>query len=130
MVLMEWKDSYSVGVDALDADHMRLIAIINKVDEADRAGKSVQWALEELRNYAELHFKAEEARMKAASYPDVEEHMREHKAFVEWLVTVERTYNLTPEAHFHIAETVNEYLRDWLTHHILLIDMQYKGRLD
>ena len=76
MVLMEWKDSYSVGVDALDADHMRLIAIINKVDEADRAGKSVQWALEELRNYAEFHFKAEEARMKAASYPDVEEHMR------------------------------------------------------
>ena len=58
MVLMEWKDSYSVGVDALDADHMRLIAIINKVDEADRAGKSVQWALEELRNYAEFHFKA------------------------------------------------------------------------
>jgi hemerythrin len=76
------------------------------------------------------HFRGEEARMAAADYPDIEEHMQEHKAFVEWLVTVERTYNLSPEAHFHIAETVNEYLRDWWTHHILLIDMQYKGRLD
>jgi hemerythrin len=37
--------------------------------------------------------------------------------------------NLSPDAHFHIAESVNEYLSDWLTHHILLTDMQYKGRL-
>ncbi len=130
MALIEWQDSYSVGVDKLDADHKRLIAIINKVDEADRAGKSVQWVLEELRNYAEYHFRGEEERMKAADYPDIEEHMREHKAFIEWLATVERTYNLAPDAHFHIAETVNEYLRDWLTHHILLIDMKYKGRIN
>ena len=130
MALMEWKDSYSVGVDKLDNDHKRLIDIINRVDEADKAGKSVQWVLEELRNYTEYHFKAEEERMKEAGYPDLEEHMREHKAFVQWLTTVERTYNLAPDAHFHIAETVNEYLREWLTHHILLVDMQYKGVLD
>jgi hemerythrin len=130
MALMEWKDSYSVGVDQMDADHKRLIAIINKVDEADKAGKSVQWVLEELRSYTEYHFKAEEERMKAAGYPDIEEHMREHKAFIQWLMTVERTYNLAPDAHFHIAESVNQYLSDWLTHHILLVDMQYKGVLN
>ena len=67
--------------------------------------------------------------MKAADYPDLEEHMREHKAFIQWLATVERTYNLAPDAHFHIAETVNEYLKEWLTHHILLVDMQYKGKV-
>ena len=130
MALMEWQDSFSVGVTKLDDDHKRLIDLINRIDEAEKSGKSVQWALEELRNYAQYHFKAEEERMKAAGYPEIEEHMREHRAFVEWLTTVERTYNLAPDAHFHIAETVNEYLRDWLTHHILLIDMQYKGRLN
>ncbi len=130
MALIEWRDSFSVGVDKMDADHKRLIGIINRIDETEKAGKSVQWALEDLRNYTETHFKREEERMAAAAYPEIEEHKREHRAFVEWLVTVERTYNLSPEAHFHIAETVNEYLRDWWTHHILLIDMQYKGRLD
>ncbi len=130
MALIEWQDSFSVGVTKLDDDHKRLIDLINRIDEAEKSGKSVQWALEELRNYTEYHFRAEEARMAAADYPDIEEHKQEHKAFVEWLVTVERTYNLSPEAHFHIAETVNEYLRDWWTHHILEIDMQYKGRLD
>ena len=45
MALMEWKDSYSVGVDQMDDHHKRLIEIINKVDEADKAGKSVQWVL-------------------------------------------------------------------------------------
>ena len=129
MALIEWWDAFSVGVAKLDNDHKRLIALINRVDEAEKAGKSVQWALEELRSYAEVHFKAEEKRLAAAEYPEIDEHKKEHKAFVEWLVTVERTYNLTPDAHFHIAETVNEYLRDWLTHHILLIDMQYKDRL-
>ena len=130
MALMEWRDSFSVGVTKLDDDHKRLIDLINRVDATEKAGKSVQWVLEELRNYAEYHFKAEEERMKAAEYPEIEEHMREHKAFIEWLATVERTYNLAPDAHFHIAETVNEYLRDWLTHHILLVDMQYKGVLN
>ena len=121
MALMEWKDSYSVGVDRMDNDNKRWIDIINRVDEADKAGKSVQWVLEELRNYTEYHFKAEEERMKAADYPDLEEHMREHKAFIQWLATVERTYNLAPDAHFHIAETVNDYLKEWLTHHILSV---------
>ena len=130
MALLEWQDSYSVGVDKLDSDHKRLFEIINRVDAAEKAGKSVQWVLEELRSYTEYHFKAEEERMKAANYPEIEEHMRQHKAFVEWLETVERTYNLSPDAHFHIAESVNEYLRDWLTHHILLVDMQYKGVLN
>ena len=129
MALIEWQDAFSVGVDKLDNDHKRLIALINRVDEAEKAGKSVQWALEELRSYAEVHFKAEEERLEAADYAENDEHKKEHKAFVEWLVTVERTYNLAPDAHFHIAETVNEYLRDWLTHHILLVDMQYKGVL-
>ena len=130
MALIEWQDSFSVGIDKMDADHKRLFDIINRVDEAEKAGKSVQWALEDLRNYTEYHFKREEERMTAAAYPEIDEHKREHTAFVEWLVAVERTYNLSPDAHFHIAETVNEYLRDWWTHHILLIDMQYKGRLD
>ncbi len=130
MALMEWQDTFSVGVTKLDDDHKRLIDLINRVDATEKAGKSVQWVLEELRNYAEVHFRGEEELMKAADYPEIEEHMREHKAFIEWLATVERTYNLAPDAHFHIAETVNEYLRDWLTHHILLVDMQSKGMLN
>jgi hemerythrin len=43
MALIEWQDSYSVGVDKLDDDHKRPIDIINRIDEAERAGKSVQW---------------------------------------------------------------------------------------
>ena len=128
MALIEWQDSYSVGVDKLDDDHKRLIDIIKRIDEAEKSGKSVQWALEELRNYAAYHFKAEEECMKAADYPGIDKHKQEHKAFVEWLASVERTYNLSPDAHFHIAETVNDYLSDWLKHHILVVDMQCKGR--
>jgi hemerythrin-like metal-binding protein len=130
MALIEWQDTYSVGVDKLDDDHKRLINIIKRIDEAEKSGKSVQWALEELKNYAECHFRAEEECMNAADYPGIDEQKQEHRAFVEWLASVERTYNLSPDAHFHLAETVNDYLSDWLRHHILVVDMQYKGCLE
>ncbi len=129
MAVIEWRDSFSVGVASLDDDHKRLIDIIRRVEEADKAGRSVQWVLEELRNYAEHHFRAEEELMTAVDFPDIDEHKLEHRAFVEWLTTVERTYNMSPDAHFHIAETVNDYLSKWLKHHILQIDMKYKDRL-
>jgi hemerythrin-like metal-binding protein len=130
MTLIEWQDSYSVGIANLDNDHKRLINIIKRLDEAEKSEKPVQWVLDELRDYAEYHFKAEEECMKAADYQGIDEQKREHKAFIRWLVSVERTYKHSADAHILLAETVNNYLSDWLTHHILVVDMQYKGQLE
>ena len=44
MALIEWQDSFSVGVTRLDDDHKRLIGGINRIDEAEKSGKSVRWA--------------------------------------------------------------------------------------
>ena len=42
MALIEWQDSYSVGVDRLDNDHKRLINIIKRIDEAEKSGMSIR----------------------------------------------------------------------------------------
>ena len=114
MPIVEWNDSYSVGVPALDNDHKRLIEIINRVDEAERAGNSVQWVLQELEDYAKRHFQREEERLEAIGFAGLAEHARQHHAFTEWVETVKQTYDLSPEAHFHLAATVRDYLRNWL----------------
>jgi hemerythrin-like metal-binding protein len=129
MAILEWDPSYSVGVAALDEDHKRLISVINRVTEAESRGEPVQWVLQELDEYAQGHFRREEERLEEVNFPGLEAHRAEHASFVEWLSSLKTTYSLDPEAHFHLAKTVEDFLRSWLQNHILTVDMQYKGEI-
>ena len=40
MALMDWKDSYSVGVEHLDEQHMGLVNQINILHDAMKVGKA------------------------------------------------------------------------------------------
>jgi hemerythrin-like metal-binding protein len=126
---MEWKESYSVGVPVLDADHRILIAIINRLDEVTATGQSVKSVLNELEGYARNHFEREEVRMKAAQYPGLAEHVKEHEAFMEWLRSVISAYDATPDAEVEVARTVAGYLRTWWDDHILTTDKAYRDAL-
>jgi hemerythrin-like metal-binding protein len=129
VALLEWQESFSVGDPVLDEDHKRLIQIINRVAAAEERGEPVQWVLQNLDEYAKNHFRWEEERMEEAGYAALDAHRREHHTFIEWLETLKATYGLDPEAHLHLAKTVNDYLRNWLTDHILTTDMEYKGQI-
>ncbi len=110
MAELEWRDSFSVGVPELDADHKRMIETINRVAQVEKDDEPVQWVLQELDDYSRDHFQAEEERMTAAGYPGLEEHRKEHMAFHEWLENIKVTLSLDPESRFHLAKTVNEFL--------------------
>lgn len=125
---VEWLESWSVGNSSLDNDHKRLIEIINRVGATEDSGEDVVWVLNDLREYANYHFKREEELMEAAQIPGLDEHKQTHRMFVEWLTSLQRTVNL-PEARYVIFDAANEYLRDWLGKHILGTDMQYKGKI-
>ena len=129
MPLIEWAESFSVGVDQLDADHKQLINIINRVDAAQKANGSISWAIDELSDYARYHFKREERMMKDAGYTDQVDHRRRHKEFLEWLRSVQATLKMMPDAQYHLGADVRDYLGRWLTEHILVEDMKYKGEL-
>lgn len=126
---MQWSEALSVGVPELDDDHKGLIAIINRLAEAEATGGPANWVFAELERYARDHFRREEDRLAAAGYEALEAHTRQHHAFIEWLDTVKTAYNLDPSSRHYLARTVNDYLRTWLTRHILGTDMKYKGRI-
>lgn len=129
MPVLEWKDSYSVGSLELDNDHKNLIDIIKRLDESERTHEPVGWLLKELGDYADGHFRREEEALAAANFPELEEHRLGHKDFIDWLVTVRSTFSIEPESQYYLAETVNDYLKKWLTSHILEKDMDYKEYL-
>ena len=130
METMEWKSSYSGGVPGIDNDHKRLIDIINRVEAAGGSRESVQGVLQELADYAREHFRREEEALRAADYPDLEKHVGEHGSFVDWLQMLRQTLGDTPTSQAHIATAVSNYLRTWLSNHILVTDMAYKDYLN
>ena len=134
MISMHWKKEMSVGLDQLDEDHRFLIRVINRLGESTNDPDSadvIKECLASLKNYAEFHFAREEAVMRACGYATLAEHQAEHRAFTARIADVARRYDEgdePPEAAVNLE--LFEYLKDWLTHHILVIDMGYRPLVD
>lgn len=129
MSRFEWKPEYSVGNKAIDADHQSLFALIRELEATDISDGYLDHILWRLEQYAAGHFAREEALMRAGGYPDLDEHTAQHRAFVEWLDTVKATYRRAAESPFQIGDIVNKFLENWLIHHILEEDMQYRDHI-
>ena len=126
MAEFQWSDDFSVGNAAIDADHQGLFALIAELHAADPAQIDLTEIISRLEAYTAGHFAREEELMKKVGYPDFDAHVEEHEAFVEWVQTVKRTYRLAVESPFHISDTVNKHLADWLVSHIMKEDMKYR----
>jgi len=129
MPYITWSEIFSVGVPDLDAQHRRLIAIINEFHEAQEAGAGVArlfQVLNALVAYAEQHFAEEERRLEETHYPDLLRHRREHERLVQEIFELNGRYERgEPET----AEEVKAFLKSWLLDHILGFDKKYEADL-
>ena len=78
---LKWKSDYSVGIASIDAQHRKLIDLINSLQTAvDYSTGEVfeRKALDELVDYTKTHFKFEEDMMEQNGYPDFESHRESH----------------------------------------------------
>jgi hemerythrin-like metal-binding protein len=130
MAYMTWKADMSVGLEELDQDHRFLIQVINRLAvnaEDDGDAEAIRECLASLRNYAEFHFAREESVMRACGYSTLAEHQDEHRAFTrEIAAIVDRFDQGDANVRAEINENLIGYLKDWLTHHILVVDMGYR----
>ena len=125
MELIQWRDEYSVGVPEMDEQHKGLIALINRLTEEEHATGMIAYVFDALDQYVKEHFRAEEALMRAAGYEDLKQHKKQHRDFEGWLRAVKQSHAAGAST-FMLAETVNDFLRDWLINHIHKTDMAYK----
>jgi hemerythrin-like metal-binding protein len=125
MSLITWTDDLSVTVPDMDAQHKRLIALINQLHDAmkNRQGKdAVGKTLEGLRQYTISHFRKEEELMKAAAYPKLPQQLTQHKAFVDKITRFQQDFDSGKTT---LSIDLMNYLRDWLTGHIKQEDKAY-----
>lgn len=126
MALINWQDSYSVGVDLIDTDHKLLVSLINQLDDAMTEGggrDTVGSVLNVLLEYTETHFGREELLMEKGAYPELAPHKREHAKLTAQVRGIVERWHGGDDA--SLDGEVLDFLKNWLTGHILGVDRKY-----
>lgn len=129
MALFEWDDSFSVGIDMVDRQHMILVRAINLLDMAVKANSSdklLAAIFDTLADYTDVHFAYEEQLFDTYGYPDAEEHKAEHTALLEKVQNLKHDWQAGKA---EIGQEVLDFLVNWLQGHILGSDQAYTAHL-
>jgi len=125
METINWRDEFSVGVEVIDGQHKKLLAMINRLIDERKVltdPKTIAELLTAMTDYAEEHFRAEEFLMAEYGYDKKTLQEAQHRAFI--VKTQEFCQaGLGPNI---LSEALLDYLGSWLVNHILTEDMQYK----
>ncbi|MCB1160528.1 MAG: bacteriohemerythrin, partial [Leptospiraceae bacterium] len=133
--IVQWDESFSVHVTELDEEHKNLIQILNQLFKAihnNETKEKLNGILESLIQYTIKHFESEEKFMRSISYPDLNRHIEEHRKLTKDVVEYKKEFDLGIET---ISFELLDFLRKWLTKHILHSDKKYyqylfvKGKL-
>jgi pilus assembly protein FimV len=124
--LIQWKDSLSVGVSAIDEDHKVLVDLINQLHQAVGGVEErpvVGSVINSLVDYTVYHFSREERVQAAAGYPGLPEHHRLHEDLKATALDYQRRYQADP-ASVDVNE-LHAFLRRWLVQHIMQEDKAF-----
>lgn len=127
MPLIQWTSALSVNVAEIDAQHKKLIGLINDLSEAmsQKKGKEVvEKILKGLIDYTVSHFSAEEKYFAQYRYPAAREHIQEHAAFIKKVGGFREDY---AKGRLGLSIEVMYFLRDWLKDHIQGTDKKYSS---
>jgi hemerythrin len=125
MSLFIWNDSYKTGIAAIDTQHKKLVDLINELHDAMTKGQGNQAMgkiVNELVNYTVTHFTAEERLMKQAGYADFDAHKKIHDDFTAKVREMQKDL---ASGRKMMSLQVSNFLKDWLSGHILGTDQKY-----
>lgn len=122
MALITWSSMLSTGIAEQDNQHKKLIDLINQLNDAMQAGKGndvMGKVLSELVNYTVFHFGYEEKLMGEHKYEDTPAHKVEHQKFVQTAGDFKKKFDSGTAV---VSVELMNFLRDWLTTHIMKTD--------
>ncbi len=123
--MANWTAEMSVGVEILDQDHRTLFDLLNKLKDAVGDNTTTQTmgeVLAELYDYADYHFRREEAMMVLCGYAELAEHKALHQ---ELTSRIERFLDPPPRSETNLYAELVDFLENWLTGHIMVEDKAY-----
>jgi len=126
MTELIWNEGMSVGIEAIDEDHKKIIAILAKLTSSEH-GKTSEETIDaiftELEHYVTLHFAREETLLEQACYAEIKSHKASHQRFIDHLPTLKQEW-LTKNCN-DCSEKITAFLHQWIIKHILVEDLNY-----
>jgi hemerythrin-like metal-binding protein len=130
MALFVWNEKLSVGIPSIDNQHKKLVTFINQLHDGMMAGKGkevVGPVLKGLIEYTATHFKYEEQLFAKTGYAEAADHKKHHDDLVRQVMDIQKKYEQSgPNA---LTIQVMNFLKEWLTGHILGADKRYVAHL-
>jgi hemerythrin len=129
MALIEWKDSYSVGVEAVDHEHRELIDLINQLHVGLLAGSgkaAVTSFLGEIFRAISAHFALEERFMREHRYDQLDAHKEAHEELLEEIRDIMDDYEVDPDG---ASRQLSQRMDAWFTLHFKTHDARLHHRL-
>lgn len=127
--MIQWKESYRLGIDIIDEQHKRLFDIAEEAEtimempeHVDRFDDIVS-ILDELRDYIKYHFAEEEKILLKLNYNKFFEHKVAHSDFIERICEMDIEQIDENQSEHGLA--ILRMLMDWLVEHVLVKDKEW-----
>ncbi len=130
MTLLKWTEKYTVGVKAMDEQHINLVEILNELHAAMLKGEAQSVAgplFKNLMNYVSEHFAAEEQLMEETKFPGLAVQRAEHRALA---AKVKEFVTLYEQGDQSMYPDLLHFVDKWLHDHMLTVDKQYNQWLN
>jgi len=117
-------DKLALQVDSMDAEHRRLIDLMNRLQQLFLAGApAVEQgkAFAALADFTQRHFQHEEAYMESVGYPGIAVHKGVHRNLMEKVNEHAKSFKQTGK----FTEALFQFLHMWLRAHICGVDKKY-----
>ena len=130
MPIIEWRDEFSTGDEAVDHEHRELIELINGLYDALVEGRPTDETLDALGEvFARIsaHFALEEHQMRDAAYAGYPGHKESHEELLDDIRDIMDAYEVGAFA--AEREAFGARLRDWFVDHFKTHDARLHGVL-
>ena len=128
--MIEWREEFSVGNDAIDRDHEHLIEQINQLYELLEQPMdilSIEHMLSNIQADISAHFALEELLMREANYVEYQAHKDDHQKLLDQIHDLAFSFEEDHETGRVIL--VNQ-MSDWFSQHFSSFDMRLHAQLD
>lgn len=120
--IFPWNDRFNTGIPDIDAQHHQLVDLLNTLVTRiafDGDATFINTTLDELKRYADFHFRSEEAVWGEIFSGDSWEtrHMESHQRFSAEILAIETEHASSPPE--DVAKKLVRFLTHWLALHII-----------
>jgi hemerythrin-like metal-binding protein len=129
MPFFTWKESFNTNIPEIDIQHQQIFRVFNLLYDAVQTSKdynSVKNLLNDMNEYATLHFHTEEKIMGLFGYAGLDSQIKEHKYYMEEMAHLSRVSN---DKDASACISLLQFLNDWLLNHILHEDLKFAEKI-